>query len=972
MRRKKIIALFMGLMIAFATTGTFLACNGNAGTGGSSSESSSSTDSGSDLNVIEYKITFNSLGGSFVESQNVKSGAKATEPESPTRDGYDFVEWQLNGKTYDFDTRVTGNIILTAKWKPTEPTKYTVSFVSEEAAEPFIIVEVTDGKKVSKPSEEPEKSDYFFEYWTLNGEEYDFTTPITGNLTLVAKWAVGYTVTFDTVEGAAVESAFVKEGTAVTAPTAPTKAGYIFEYWTLNGEEYDFTTPITGNLTLVAKWAVGYTVTFDTLEGTAVESAFVKKGTTVTEPTKPTQAGYDFVEWQLNGEKYDFSTPVTGDITLTATWTPSAISSDQIGIRINGWNMSSNANYFQMSTGTNGEIIITANKFQANATYAPALIFKNIHSKEYYQSLIEDGYTRYTFNLAIEGDVSDLYVCGKALSTFPETDGVYAIEIKLAYLVQYYETIHTIATSGDQVGQAGSLAAKFITWKSPENDWSSVRSYVFTFSNMELKETEPMLEISFAEGSKDTIKAGETTTLTVETNMAGEIEWHSSNETIATVVNGVVTGLKGGEVTITAKLGELTASKTITIEEVITYNNQIGIRINGNDVTSNANYFQMSTGTNGEIIITANKFQADATYAPALIFKNLQEKAAYEALIAQGYDRLVFNLAIEGDVSDLYVCGKALSAFPETDGVYAIEIKLAYLVQYYDTIHTIATSDKQVGQAGSLAAKFIAWKSPENDWSSVRSYVFTFSNMELKETEPTPIEYKVSFDSLGGSLVESQTVKSGEKATAPATPTFDGYDFIEWQLNGEKYDFSTPVTGDITLTATWTPSAISSNQIGIRINGWNMSSNADYLSFATGNNGETIVTAKFQANATYAPALILRNIHSKEYYQTLIANGYVNLTFTLAVDGDETDLYVFGKKLTDFAKNTDGSYEVVIAINHFVQYYETINTIATSGDQVGQGTSLAAKFIAWKSPENDWSSVRSYVFTISNSEYKKA
>ena len=67
--------------------------------------------------------------------------------------------------------------------------------------------------------------------------------------------------------------------------------------------------------------------------------------------------------------------------------------------------------------------------------------------------------------------------------------------------------------------------------------------------------------------------------------------------------------------------------------------------------------------------------------------------------------------------------------------------------------------------------------------------------------------FTVTFDSNGGSAVAAQDVVDGGKATEPdpaptkANNTFDG-----WTLNDAAYDFDTPVTASITLTATWTSS----------------------------------------------------------------------------------------------------------------------------------------------------------------------
>ena len=66
--------------------------------------------------------------------------------------------------------------------------------------------------------------------------------------------------------------------------------------------------------------------------------------------------------------------------------------------------------------------------------------------------------------------------------------------------------------------------------------------------------------------------------------------------------------------------------------------------------------------------------------------------------------------------------------------------------------------------------------------------------------------YTVSFDSKGGSAVDSQTVTSGETAVKPTDPTMDVYTFIGWYSDEaltSAYDFNTPVTGNITLYAKW-------------------------------------------------------------------------------------------------------------------------------------------------------------------------
>ena len=63
-----------------------------------------------------------------------------------------------------------------------------------------------------------------------------------------------YTVTFNTDGGSAIEAQTVVDGEAATAPVVPTKEGYTFAGWYLDDAPYNFETPVTADITLVAKW----------------------------------------------------------------------------------------------------------------------------------------------------------------------------------------------------------------------------------------------------------------------------------------------------------------------------------------------------------------------------------------------------------------------------------------------------------------------------------------------------------------------------------------------------------------------------------------------------------------------------------------------------------------------------------------------------------------------------------------------
>ena len=63
-------------------------------------------------------MTLISRGGAEPKAVKVEDGKLVAEPEKPTREGYTFVEWQLDGQKFDFKTPIKKNITLKAIWNP--------------------------------------------------------------------------------------------------------------------------------------------------------------------------------------------------------------------------------------------------------------------------------------------------------------------------------------------------------------------------------------------------------------------------------------------------------------------------------------------------------------------------------------------------------------------------------------------------------------------------------------------------------------------------------------------------------------------------------------------------------------------------------------------------------------------------------------------------------------------------------------
>ncbi|MDR1258934.1 MAG: leucine-rich repeat protein [Tannerellaceae bacterium] len=149
-----------------------------------------------------------------------------------------------------------------------------------------------------------------------------------------------YTVTFDTGGGSPVPvTQHVEAGSAATVPvTNPSKTGYVFLFWYLNGTStaYNFSTPVNSDITLQARWEeeakVEYWQVSWELNGGVWpatddnHATQVVKGGTLSEPAPPIKAGNTFDGWYreaaLTNEvffPYDVS-PVTGNFTLYARW----------------------------------------------------------------------------------------------------------------------------------------------------------------------------------------------------------------------------------------------------------------------------------------------------------------------------------------------------------------------------------------------------------------------------------------------------------------------------------------------------------------------------------------------------------------------------------------------------------------------------------------------------------------------------
>ncbi len=255
-----------------------------------------------------FTVTFDSDGGSDVVAATVVSGEKVAKPADPTKDGVVFAGWYLDDAEYDFNNAVEEDIALKAKWEEetveadgtsfagalklelgvpadavlsdgmpkiyyvitvTESGSYTLSSTAEIDTVPDVNGVLYDADKVKlAENEDINALNYHFSitydleagktYYLVVGTEYsayDKDFQVSVNKSETPPEEVTYTVTFDSDGGSGVTSATVASGEKVIEPNAPTKDGYNFIGWYLDGDKYDFDSAVEANIILVARWS---------------------------------------------------------------------------------------------------------------------------------------------------------------------------------------------------------------------------------------------------------------------------------------------------------------------------------------------------------------------------------------------------------------------------------------------------------------------------------------------------------------------------------------------------------------------------------------------------------------------------------------------------------------------------------------------------------------------------------------------
>ena len=268
-----------------------------------------------------YMVTFMDEDNELA-SVEVMEGDNLALVKNPSKDGYIFFAWLKDGIEYDLSVPIKEDMTLNASWLPTPELpnthKVTFDFGSYKKTQT-----VRDSEYAVKPAEKPVKEKYAFLGWYLGDKLYDFSTPVVGDISLVAKFEKRRIIINYNLYGAAGTTQIeIEKGDIPRKPKNPSKFGYTFTNWTINGKVYEFNQPLYEDTTIDANYVanVYVRVTFDSDGGERVASQLLVAGSKLSNLPVAKKDGYIFKYWSLNNEKFDINTKIEENTLLVAVY----------------------------------------------------------------------------------------------------------------------------------------------------------------------------------------------------------------------------------------------------------------------------------------------------------------------------------------------------------------------------------------------------------------------------------------------------------------------------------------------------------------------------------------------------------------------------------------------------------------------------------------------------------------------------
>ncbi len=761
-------------------------------------------------------------------------------------DGYTFVGWyagKFNGDTeegyktldalvtdleYEF-TMGAANVELTACY---ERNKYKIELNTSYEGVTKDRFSVEFGKKIQL--EVPTQTGKAFQYWYYiddNDNNVALTDAngmmlkpysLTENITIRAKFLDGKVIaTFDTQGGSPIDPAEVTYNDVITKPADPKREGYTFLGWfDSEGTTWNWHTAIVKNTTLYAHWSINqYELTITSQDSSIVvvnseANASYDYGTKVTLTATLPDKGYSFAGWEIDGNivstspSYEYTIPAK-DVTVKATYAV-----NQFNLNVSLYNWTRNTATIVSGPGKHDY------KSQVTIEVKP-----------------NDGFHVYMYS--VNG--------GSWVGLSENTLTIEMPNVNTNILIgidcyRYKFTVSKNITDGEDV--------YFL-------DSTGTTKYTSTTTYWAWKKTLVAQEIEgyefkgwYFKGTDDLIKEDATTLTYVipgipdhgkvigpeDNEIEARYEPITYNMDIIKNVNGETTNLVEDE--------KIDYKETYQLgTENITGYTFKGWFVNGSDTPISTDLDYEYTMPASDVTIVAkydiNKYLVEVDYNSGNTTNTIIPGAIN---LLHGYSGnydynstidLTVNSTTDGyDWVGWFVNGANVSVettYKLTVGAMDYDIVPTWKPKQVTLVYSLGTATIPSGAAGkkvtmgeqftlevpqATGQTFGGWYYVDDDLNKVyitddegnsTSYYeyYSSSNVMIQAAWGVTMQ-TVTFNTDGGSTVNSAKVEYNNKVSQPADPTKKGHTFLGWYVGESKWDFATNVvTEDITLTAKW-------------------------------------------------------------------------------------------------------------------------------------------------------------------------
>ncbi len=877
-----------------------------------------------------YTVDFVTNSESNIVSQNVRFEDKAVEPSAPQKPGFDFDGWFTDpelGNAYDFDTQVTGNLTLYAKWTAWDEVQYVTEYYQEQLDGSYLLFETVQDSAAA----ETEVNAVIKTYEGFNEASAHADRVVKGTLSAASALTlkVYYNrqtmrVSYETNSDEDVADQFVKYG-AKAENISLTRDGYDFAGWFSNAsltKPYDFDVAVTQDITLYAKWnawnAVEYTTEYyqETLDGgyTLVETVSGQDavGTEVTAIVKDYPG---FVENKVHTDRV-----VAGILTRESTLTLKVYYNRQmVQVRYESNGADDIADKSVKYGAKAEDVTLTRAGYTFNGWFSNASLTKPYdfdtpvtNTTILYAKWVANGDTLYTVQYYTECDTG-YELKHEVQKTAATGETVFADIISITG----YEYIS--GEDGEKlvgvVNENGTLVLKVYykavshTVSFEVNGGSDVESIVVAHNG---KITAPTTEREGYTFDGWYTNASLTRAFDFDSEIKRDTtlyaKWTSNGATNYTIQYFFET-LDGGydckTETRVAATGDLveaipTEFDGFTYEVGNAENRLVGtVEADGSLIlsiyyTRNEYVVTFDSAEGTEVDAQTVKFEGKATEP------NIPSKEGYRFIcwLDAADEVFDFSTAITSDVT-LY------AAWDSADNIN-------YTVRHYfqNASRTGYVMDNDAAQilTGKVETEVTATpgtfygfvENTEHENRVATGEIAPDGSLVLKLYYDR-VEFTVAFESNGGSSVDSATAFYGNSITEPDAPEKIGYDFEGWftdSVFANEFDFNSEINEDITLYAKWAPS----DGVTYTVEFYQqMVDGLDYekvsevmMPGTTGENVEAVVSEipeGFELNETAADAVMSGTVEADG---SLVLKVYFDrLSYTLTFEPDNGDPTTF-------------------------------------------------------------------------------